>query len=70
VSEQKPEQISSEPGSLSAGPTALNSSDAQSEPVASTPESMQGSKQGPKEASTDPDPPMRVPEPGGAAKPP
>jgi len=61
VSQQKPEQTSGEPGSLSAGPAVPHSSDAPSEPVAAlAQESIAG--------STDVDSPKRLPEQGGAAE--
>jgi hypothetical protein len=64
VSEQKPEQTSGEPGSLSAEPAASTSSNAPSEPVAAATGSTQESKAG----SSDADPRKRVPELGEAAK--
>jgi hypothetical protein len=64
VSEQKPEQTSGEPGSLSTEPAASTSSNAPSEPVAAATASTQESKAG----SRDADPPKRVPELGEAAK--
>ena len=61
MSQQKPEQTSGEPGSLSAGPAVPHSSDAPSEPVAAlAQESIAG--------STDVDSPKRLPEQGGAAE--
>jgi hypothetical protein len=65
VSEQKSEQISGEPGSLSAGTTVPPSSDAQSEPVAaSAPESVQESI----EESPSIDSPRLVPEQAAGAE--
>src|ERR1700727_3388608 len=63
VSEQQAEPISGEPGSVGAGPAALNSSDAQGEPVSA---SMQGPSEGSIEGSTGVDSPKLVPE--GAAE--
>ena len=63
MSEQKPEQTSREPGSLTGQPA--NSSNAQSEPVAAAAESMPESKAG----AADIDPPKPVPAQSEAAKP-
>ncbi|MGB9117896.1 hypothetical protein [Bradyrhizobium sp.] len=59
MSEQEPEQTSGEPGSLSAGPAVLHSSDAPGGPVAS---SAQEAVQEPALASTDIESPSLVPE--------
>jgi hypothetical protein len=63
VSEQQAEPISGEPGSVGAGPAALNSSDAQGEPVTA---SMLGPSEGSIEGSTGVDSPKLVPEQGAA----
>jgi hypothetical protein len=64
VSEQKSEQASREPASLTAEPVASHLSNAQSEPVAAATESMQESGPG----AADIDPPKPVPEGGEVAK--
>jgi len=61
VSEQKAEQTSGEPGSLSAGPTVHHSSKAPSEPVTA-------SAQEPVKESSDVGSPTLVPEQGGAGE--
>jgi len=61
VSEQKAEQASGEPGSLSAGPTVHHSSKAPSEPVTA-------SAQEPVKESSDVGSPTLVPEQGGAGE--